>query len=913
MARSMAHQADLDPQFILDHAGFVRSLARGLLRDEALVDDVVQETLVRALEKGPRRREALGAWLRTVTRNIAFKTYRGTARRSAREEEAAKPERLPAAFDLVAKGETLEKLTSAVLELPETAREIILLRYYEGLSNAEIAERLGIGVGAVRMRVHRAQAQLKTALDRSSDGDRSAWMAGIAALAGLSVKDLRLETAHAAAGTGLSGAALLMTAMIGIAFGMLLWFAAPGFGPRAAGSAVEIDRAIADAVPPAAIDLAGTDERDDQRFEPGLGGRFGAGATSLAATTEAVDEVPEEFPEGNLVGTVVDHDGEPVANARVSAAWGRHPIAMKAETNDEGRFGVEVPEAILQDAKIGKYPILLAAWSNGHAPSRVWAWPEEFSDEEPGPDGPRARLSMRGGSGTLVGFVRGSSGGVLSGARLEIGERTRFGLGFLGYQSAESENHLAPSLAARVERGDRLVFKGNRDMRGTLGRHVLDADGHRTRLQPARRGRTRGDGSYHFGGLEPGVQRVRITAPGHAAWNGFVDVARGTATSRNFVLDAEATVVGTLTTEDGLPLGRSLVHAIQAEPWNATTVLVADDGTYAIGGLRPGPARIVAEERAPGKHTPPRIAQVDVDLVAGATRPLDLELHAVPTRLVRFVLRDGADRRPLAGQEVQLRGVHNPLLTVASVTTDESGLAAIPTETVVPCQWLLVGDAAWRKKGSDGHRIPVSMPVAVVEPPAAFRAPTPHRRASAPIPVVLDADTLSIATVRLTIESPGGDRTAQDAVLVPEHGLFNMLGKPSGGPGTLTFKNVPAGRYHVLVPYHGLGWVAPGPLVVPASGLDATVDLGRIRVPPLGAVELRPSTELEGSRTLDLQIQTTQSGRQLRVFEGRVEVPATIPLAPGRYVLSTGRVRDPYVREIVVSAGQSVDVLWPVD
>ena len=267
---------------LLREQRWLSGLARSLVADANEADDVVQETLVRALEKGPRRREALGAWLRTVTRNIAFKTYRGTARRSAREEEAAKPERLPAAFDLVAKGETLEKLTSAVLELPETAREIILLRYYEGLSNAEIAERLGIGVGAVRMRVHRAQAQLKTALDRSSDGDRSAWMAGIAALAGLVVGRPRGTVEVHLHGS---------PALVDEVERMLV-----GDGPRAAGSAVEIDRAIADAVPPAAIDLAGTDERDDQRFEPGLGGRFGAGATSLAATTEAGDEGLKKFP-----------------------------------------------------------------------------------------------------------------------------------------------------------------------------------------------------------------------------------------------------------------------------------------------------------------------------------------------------------------------------------------------------------------------------------------------------------------------------------------------------------------------------------------------------------------------------------------------------------------------------------------
>ena len=67
---SMANP-EITPELLQAHAGFVRSLARGLLSDDALVDDVVQETFLRALTNGPRHREALSAWLRTVTRNIS--------------------------------------------------------------------------------------------------------------------------------------------------------------------------------------------------------------------------------------------------------------------------------------------------------------------------------------------------------------------------------------------------------------------------------------------------------------------------------------------------------------------------------------------------------------------------------------------------------------------------------------------------------------------------------------------------------------------------------------------------------------------------------------------------------------------------------------------------------------------------
>lgn len=916
----MADQAHLDPEVILQHAGFVRSLARGLLRDEALVDDVVQETLLRALEKGPRKREALAAWLRTVTRNIAFKSYRGTARRRAREEEAARPERLPATFDLVAKGETLERLTVAVMELPEAAREIILLRYYEGLGNAEIARRLELGQGAVRMRIHRAQKMLTESLDRTG-GDRGIWMSGLAVLAGMRVEDLRPDALESAAGTGLSGVAIAWTAAIGLALGALLWFAAPGLVPRLDDTAGR-DTARGPGEVDQDATLAGTESRA-ARLEAEIMAPDGARAGALVPTTE-LDPADDAavFPEGNLVGTVVDGGGDPVPGARVQAAWGRFPMEFKATTNDRGRFGLDVPVEVFENARSGNYPILLAATAGGSAPTRVWAWPMEWSADasEGAPDGdshgdsgrasgPRAILPLRGAGGSLRGVVHGAKGGPLRGARIELGERTRFGLSFLGYQSAETANNIAPNLAAKVERGERLTFKGNTDMRGTLGRHVIDGDGHRSRLQPARVSRSRVDGSFHFSGIEPGVQRIRITAAGHAAWNGTVDVARRTATRGRFVLESEAIVSGTIRREDGLPLKMTLVHALQDDPWNATTVIVTQNGSFTLRGLRAGRVRIVAEERTPGSNTPPRIAEAELALEAGSNVTMSLTLHATPTRTVRFLLRDAAGLLPLAGQRVDLRGRTNPLLTVAVLMTDGEGRVEIPTETVVPCNWLLIGGAGSRETRSDSGAKP-GLTVAVLEPPAEFALPQGE---SEEVVVEIDAATLTLCPVQLRVVSPGGIDAAQDVILLPKHDLFTHVGRPGAGQNMVRFRAVPAGRYRLLVPFHGLGWLAPMPMEVPAMATGGTFDLGTVRLPELGTLELRPATELEGSRWLDMTIQARQGDHEVRVFEGRIEIPASIPIAPGRYVLRAGRERAPYVREITVGEGQTVDVLWPVD
>ena len=52
--------------------------------------------------------------------------------------------------------------------------------------------------------------------------------------------------------------------------------------------------------------------------------------------------------------------------------------------------------------------------------------------------------------------------------------------------------------------------------------------------------------------VEPGVQRLRISAPGYAPWTGDVDVARGGTTTRRITLTGESVLTGTVEREDGL-------------------------------------------------------------------------------------------------------------------------------------------------------------------------------------------------------------------------------------------------------------------------------------------------------------------------------------------------------------------------
>ena len=88
------------PDALVAHAGFIRAVARKLLLDDHEVDDVVQQTLLAAIEKPPARPGPLKPWLATVARNLARMRRRTEGRIDRREQAAARPESMPATGEI---------------------------------------------------------------------------------------------------------------------------------------------------------------------------------------------------------------------------------------------------------------------------------------------------------------------------------------------------------------------------------------------------------------------------------------------------------------------------------------------------------------------------------------------------------------------------------------------------------------------------------------------------------------------------------------------------------------------------------------------------------------------------------------------------------------------------------------------
>jgi RNA polymerase sigma-70 factor (ECF subfamily) len=137
--------------------------AASIVKDAQEALDVAHEVLIRALRE-PRFFDPpfrMKAWLYRVTSNLCFNRVRDRRRR--REILAAEP--LPTATDAdqasrVALTERQARIRSALDQLTENHRQILLLRYWSDLSYAEIGHTLGIELGTVMSRLSRARSRL---------------------------------------------------------------------------------------------------------------------------------------------------------------------------------------------------------------------------------------------------------------------------------------------------------------------------------------------------------------------------------------------------------------------------------------------------------------------------------------------------------------------------------------------------------------------------------------------------------------------------------------------------------------------------------------------------------------------------------------------------------------------------------
>ncbi|CAN5477379.1 SigE family RNA polymerase sigma factor [soil metagenome] len=137
-----------------------------LVRDQGVAEEVVQEAFVAMHGRWRRLRDpdkAL-AYLRqtVVNRSRSALRHRGVVERHAATQRPLDP--LPGADETAVARDRRARVLDALRDLPTRQREVLALRYYLDLSEAEIADALGISRGAVKSHASRGAAGLRTLL-----------------------------------------------------------------------------------------------------------------------------------------------------------------------------------------------------------------------------------------------------------------------------------------------------------------------------------------------------------------------------------------------------------------------------------------------------------------------------------------------------------------------------------------------------------------------------------------------------------------------------------------------------------------------------------------------------------------------------------------------------------------------------
>jgi RNA polymerase sigma-70 factor (ECF subfamily) len=165
-----------DPAFAreaISHLDTLYRTALRLTRDPGRAEDLVQDTYVRALryQHSYRRGTNMKAWLFAIMRNLFWDRFRGGRPDPLSLDGDSELSLYDTLADQTAQPEAevlnqiaAEEVVAAVEELPELHREVVLLVDVEGFAYKDAAAVMGVPIGTVMSRLHRARRQLQKLL-----------------------------------------------------------------------------------------------------------------------------------------------------------------------------------------------------------------------------------------------------------------------------------------------------------------------------------------------------------------------------------------------------------------------------------------------------------------------------------------------------------------------------------------------------------------------------------------------------------------------------------------------------------------------------------------------------------------------------------------------------------------------------
>lgn len=142
-------------------------LAFRILRDQALAEDAVQEAFLavwRSADAYKRERAKPSTWILTVVHRRAVDLVRREERRRGEPLEAAPEPTSGPADEEVTLSARRAAVQAALTELPDDQRQALELAYYGGLTQSELAERLGVPLGTIKSRMFAGLGRLRELL-----------------------------------------------------------------------------------------------------------------------------------------------------------------------------------------------------------------------------------------------------------------------------------------------------------------------------------------------------------------------------------------------------------------------------------------------------------------------------------------------------------------------------------------------------------------------------------------------------------------------------------------------------------------------------------------------------------------------------------------------------------------------------
>jgi RNA polymerase sigma-70 factor (ECF subfamily) len=158
------------------YQNYVFRLCYLVMRNEQDAEDMTQETFIRASRALPRYEIRQGISFEAWLYRIAVNCCRSRMRRKwfqvlpwpePAPQLCVEPEQQP--DHMLIRGERRTEILKAIDSLGEKHRLVVILRYFAGLSNEEIAQALRLPSGTVRSRLHTARQRLKTLLTEGED------------------------------------------------------------------------------------------------------------------------------------------------------------------------------------------------------------------------------------------------------------------------------------------------------------------------------------------------------------------------------------------------------------------------------------------------------------------------------------------------------------------------------------------------------------------------------------------------------------------------------------------------------------------------------------------------------------------------------------------------------------------------